>query len=211
MRSAPDFFDAVLRERPDARAIAFFDAEFSYASVSARADRMALWLRSHGIERNDRVVLQLQNVPQFAMVALAVWRLGAVLVPINPMYKRDEISHVLNDSGATLFIGATQTATEAREACRRSGVTQVACVNEFGLQGRNDERLFVAVPADQEPSELDVLLSPDDGHDPTESLKSESLVPVELAPHDLAMIVTPQAPRAAPRELPSPMTVSWPA
>ncbi|CAB4888023.1 MAG: AMP-binding protein [Actinobacteria bacterium] len=188
MRSAPDFFDAVLRDRPDARAIAFFDADFSYASVSARADRMALWLRSHGIRHEDRVVLQLQNVPQFAMVALAVWRLGAVLVPINPMYKRDEISHVLNDSGATLFIGATQTAPEAREACRRSGVTQVDFVNEFGLQGRDDERLFVSVAADPEPSELDVLLSRDDGHDGTESLMSESFVPAELSPHDLAMI-----------------------
>jgi long-chain acyl-CoA synthetase len=188
MRTAPEFFDAALRSNPEARAVAFFDAELSYASVNARANAVAGWLRAQGIERTDRVVVQLQNVPQFVILALAMWRIGAVLVAVNPMYKRDELAHAITDSGARLFIGAAQTAPEARAACALAALAKCWFVDEFALQKRNDDRLHAPAPAgDVEPTLatiFDGLAEAPDGL----RAGARAGVPVELRPEDPALI-----------------------
>jgi long-chain acyl-CoA synthetase len=159
MRTAPEFFDAALRSNPEARAVAFFDAELSYASVNARANAVAGWLRAQGIERTDRVVVQLQNVPQFVILALAMWRIGAVLVAVNPMYKRDELAHAMSDSGAVLFVGAAQTSPEARAACTLAGLESAFFIDEFALQARNDARLYLSAPIEDVDVELAAILN----------------------------------------------------
>jgi long-chain acyl-CoA synthetase len=159
MRTAPEFFDAALRSNPEARAVAFCDAELSYASVNARANAVAGWLRSQGIEPTDRVVVQLQNVPQFVILALAMWRIGAVLVAVNPMYKRDELAHAMSDSGAVLFVGAAQTSPEARAACTLAGLESAFFIDEFALQARNDARLYLSAPIEDVDVELAAILN----------------------------------------------------
>ena len=52
----------------------------------------------------DRVALYLQNVPQFVVALLAIWKLGAVAVPINPMLREREVAYLLADSEATALI-----------------------------------------------------------------------------------------------------------
>lgn len=181
MLTAPEFFDASLRANPEARAVVFFDTELSYAEVNARTNAVVLWLQAHGIERGDRVVVQLQNVPQFVMLALATWRLGAVLVPVNPMYKRDELAHAMSDSAAILFIGAAQTAPEARAACTLAGLDAGFFIDEFALQARNDARLHLSAPADDVDDELAAILS-----------GSRAAV-VETTP-DVRAVISPDAP-----------------
>jgi len=158
MRTAPEFFDEALRTNPEARAAVFFDTTLSYAAVSERANATAILLAERGVVRADRVVVQLQNVPQFVILALAVWRIGAVLVPVNPMYKRDELAHAISDSGARLFIGATQTAPEARAACELAGVESAFFIDEFHLQSRDDVRLHLSGSSEHVDSELEAIL-----------------------------------------------------
>lgn len=68
--------------------------------VAALADRFASALASVGIRSGDRFAVQLQNMPQFVVAALGIWKLGACLVPVNPMTKADELRYMLMDSGA---------------------------------------------------------------------------------------------------------------
>ena len=184
MVTAPEFFDASLRANPEARAVVFFDTELSYAEVNARTNAVVLWLQAHGIERGDRVVVQLQNVPQFLMLALAIWRVGAVLVPVNPMYKRDELAHAIRDSGAILLIGAAQTAPEARAACTLAGLDAAFFIDEFALQERNDERLHVSAPA----SDIDPTLSQIFEGSSAASPDEPAVAWAELRPEDTALI-----------------------
>jgi long-chain acyl-CoA synthetase len=184
MRTAPDFFDEALRTDSRTRAVAFFDTEVSHAAVNARANVAAAWLRAQGVGPADRVVVQLQNVPQFVILALAVWRIGAVLVPVNPMYKRDELAHAIADSGASLFIGAAQTATQARAACTLAELARCWFVDEFALQQRNDERLYAAVAAgDVDPTLADIL---DGSAEASEDAPAAAWA--ELRPEDTALI-----------------------
>jgi long-chain acyl-CoA synthetase len=74
-------------------------AELDHLSV-----QIAAVLRADGVGPGDRVAISLQNTPVFPAVVLAVWRLGGIVVPINPMLRPDELTPMLADSGAKSMI-----------------------------------------------------------------------------------------------------------
>src|ERR1700753_4314283 len=78
----------------------YFGTAVTGATVEADSDALAVALAARGLRRGDRIALFLQNVPQFVIALLAVWKLGAVAVPVNPMLKERELRFVLADSGA---------------------------------------------------------------------------------------------------------------
>ena len=105
--------------------VALFDGEdkVRYRDILHRADRVAAFLSSKGVGRGDKVALFLRNSSEFIYSIFAVSKLGAVLIPINTFLKGDELSYILEDSGATLLIASTtyhKTVSEsnAYERCR---------------------------------------------------------------------------------------------
>ncbi len=77
----------------------------TYADLRAAAVRLAAGLQERGIGRGDRVAVQLPNWAEFAIIAVALSRLGAILVPIMPIFRHAEVGYVLEHSGARLLIG----------------------------------------------------------------------------------------------------------
>jgi long-chain acyl-CoA synthetase len=82
----------------------YFDTALTGAALDADSDALAVALSERGMGQGDRVALFLQNVPQFVIGALAAWKLGAIVVPVNPMLKERELRYVLVDSGARAVI-----------------------------------------------------------------------------------------------------------
>src|SRR5205085_8834703 len=74
----------LIRPRRDAElgrtALVTRDEAWTYEQLDTRADRLAAGLRAFGIRPLDRVVVQLPNIPDFAVVSLALFRLGALPV-----------------------------------------------------------------------------------------------------------------------------------
>src|SRR5262245_4584503 len=99
-----DAFERCARESPDAPAIYHFDETISLAGLDDRAVRCAALLARWGVGKGDRVAISLQNDPEFAVVELGAWKRGAILVPLNPMFKEKEIAYHLADSGARVWI-----------------------------------------------------------------------------------------------------------
>jgi long-chain acyl-CoA synthetase len=91
------------RDAPAHPAILFEGAAIDYATLAARASRLAHALRAHGVSAGDRVALYLPNVPDFAVAYYAAQMLGAVTVSINAIFKSAEVEHLVNDSGATVL------------------------------------------------------------------------------------------------------------
>jgi fatty-acyl-CoA synthase len=89
---------------PDKAAYRFVGRELSFAQLHAQAVALAGWLQAHGIERGDRVIVFMQNCPQYVVAAQAILRADAVVVPVNPMNKADEFGHYIVDSGAKVAI-----------------------------------------------------------------------------------------------------------
>ena len=89
---------------PYAPAIYYFDHEISFNQVDRFSDQLAAAFEDLGLQKGDRIILDLQNVPQFPIAAYAAWKLGAIVVPVNPMYKEKELKYFCEDSGARLFL-----------------------------------------------------------------------------------------------------------
>jgi long-chain acyl-CoA synthetase len=85
-------------------AVTFQDQPISYAQLNGLIERVANALAARGIGHGDRVALMLPNIPQFVAAYYAVARLGAVVVPLNLLYKADEVGYMLNDSEAKAII-----------------------------------------------------------------------------------------------------------
>ncbi len=95
-------------ERPDVTAIHFYGTDISYAQLAQQVAATAGWLASHGVRPGDRVGDFMANCPQFIIVFLAVLRLGAVHLPINPMFKSAELAHELRDGQPSAIIAQSE-------------------------------------------------------------------------------------------------------
>ncbi|MGW1766235.1 AMP-binding protein, partial [Streptomyces sp. NPDC002073] len=97
------FRDAVGRA-PERVALAYFDGRVSYREADALSDSIAGHLAARGVRAGDRVAVMLQNTPHFVLAVLAAWKAGAIVVPVNPMYRGGEVAHVLRDAEPAALI-----------------------------------------------------------------------------------------------------------
>ena len=77
---------------------------WSYAELDAAARRCAGWLQSMGVAAGDRVVLYTPNKLPFLIGKLGALYAGAVTLPLNPRFTREEMRFFLSDSGASLIL-----------------------------------------------------------------------------------------------------------
>jgi long-chain acyl-CoA synthetase len=92
------------RRDPDRVALIFEDHSFTYAQLDAAIERAADTFAALGVRPGDRVALMLGNEPAFIAAYYGILRAGAVVVPINPMYRQSEIDHILRDSEPALAL-----------------------------------------------------------------------------------------------------------
>ncbi|WP_214105858.1 class I adenylate-forming enzyme family protein [Acrocarpospora catenulata] len=100
----PARFAAVVAEDPDRTAIHYFGHDVSLRALDRWADAVATGLHEAGLRPGDRLAIMLQNVPEYVAAVLAAWRLGAVVVPLNPMYTARELTTVIGDCGARVLV-----------------------------------------------------------------------------------------------------------
>lgn len=89
---------------PEAVALDFFDFTLSYERLVEQVDRLAASLQELGVQPGERVALMLPNSPQFVIAFFACNKIGAVNVPVNPLYTGLELRHQLADAGAETLI-----------------------------------------------------------------------------------------------------------
>src|SRR5664280_1419139 len=107
---------------PGKAAVLLEDHELPYRDLADAAARVAGWLRSLGVQPGERVGIMLPNVPQFPIVYYGILWAGAVVVPMNPLFKSREISFTLTDSQAkVLFAWEGTVADEARTSASAAG------------------------------------------------------------------------------------------
>lgn len=99
-----DAIDEGVRERPDAPAFLFKGRAVSLRELVEASDAFAVALAALGVRAGDRVACLLPNCPQFFIGELAAWKLGAVYVPLNPIYTEDELAGPLETTGAKVVL-----------------------------------------------------------------------------------------------------------
>ncbi len=97
-------FKRVFLKSPTKVALNFGNKQISFQGLDLGSNQVANGLASLGVKKGDRVCLFVPNCIEFALCHLGVLKLGAVIVPMNIMYRGREIEHILGNSGAKVLI-----------------------------------------------------------------------------------------------------------
>ncbi len=153
---AQELADAAAQE-PDRPAVRLDQLTLTYSQLSAAVAHTAGLLRAHGIEPGDRVGMQLPNVPYFPLVYFAALRLGAVVVPMNPLLVEREVAYQLGDSGAKLMVGWQDFERAARAGSEQAG-SDCLIVEVGGFEQLLTRSVAVEEPADRRDSDTAVII-----------------------------------------------------
>jgi len=100
----PDLFDAQVRARPEAEALAWGDTRLTYADLDARANRLAHHLVRRGVGPESRVGVLLERGIDLVVSILAVLKAGGCYVPLDPAYPPERLSLMLADAGVRVLL-----------------------------------------------------------------------------------------------------------
>jgi fatty-acyl-CoA synthase len=94
---------------PNKPYLVFYDTKISFAGFKREAEILAGFLQKKcGVKKGDRVLLYMQNSPQFVLAYYAILRADAVVVPVNPMNLTNELRHYVEDADATTIFAAQE-------------------------------------------------------------------------------------------------------
>ncbi|MGY1708950.1 AMP-binding protein [Geodermatophilus sp. SYSU D00758] len=179
---ALEMFRAGLARDPDGDALRYFDGRISRRELDEMSDALAAGLRADGFSPGDRLAVYLQNVPQFVIAMVATWKAGGIMVSINPMSRKRELSYLLADSGATVLVSLESLYDQvAREVVPDTDVRLVLTTSELEFQSRDDERLFAGIGRQRHEGTTDLL-------EFIGQHRGQAPPPVELGPDDVAFL-----------------------
>jgi long-chain acyl-CoA synthetase len=111
----------------------------TYAELDERSARVAVRLRELGVEMGDRLAVMLPNGPDFVAVWFGAHRLGAIVVPLNPLLAQREVDERVRISGARLVLDASDElvgSAAAPEPVERGGDDAAVILFTSGTSGR---------------------------------------------------------------------------
>lgn len=100
----PEFLTRTARRFPDRPALVFMAKKISYRELEGLVNRFSRALTAIGVKAGDKVAMLLPNMPQLVIANYAAFRIGAVPVPMNPLFTVHELAHQLDDSDASVLI-----------------------------------------------------------------------------------------------------------
>ena len=114
------------RRRPEKPCLIYYDTRITYAEIFSQAQALAGYLEHRcGVRKGDRVLLYMQNSPQFVIAYYAILRANAVVVPLNPMYLTQEFLRAAKDAGAVTAIVSQELYPRVEPLLRNGELKQV--------------------------------------------------------------------------------------
>ncbi|MFO7704077.1 MAG: long-chain-fatty-acid--CoA ligase [Halopseudomonas sp.] len=89
---------------PEHPAIIYYGSALTYRQLDQQAQALAGYLQQAGVKAGDRVLLYMQNSPQFVIGFYAILRANAVVIPVNPMNRKAELEYLLQDTEAEVAL-----------------------------------------------------------------------------------------------------------
>ncbi len=126
-------FDEICAKYPDKTAIIYLGEKFSYALLRELILRFATGLHSLGVSKGDRVMIYIQNCIQWVITFFGIQRIGAVAVPVAPIYAFQEIEYMVKDSGAETIICQDTNFCYVQEISPRTPLKRVIVTNLVDL------------------------------------------------------------------------------
>lgn len=93
-----------VRRIPNWPAVLSETTKYTWAELNRQVNKMGNALRKLGVQKGVRVAVSLPNSPEYLVTYFAIVKLGAIAVPFNVMFKSAEITYIVNNSEAKVFV-----------------------------------------------------------------------------------------------------------
>ena len=117
----------------------FEGREITNVEMDRSARKFGNALKGLGVSRGDRVIMQMQNCPEVFQAFQAIWRLGAIALPINYLVGQEEINYIYQNSGVHTVITTPEYLDKVRTAQSKSGaVKNIVVVSDQDIEGTHN-------------------------------------------------------------------------
>ncbi len=126
-------FNEICKKYSSKTAIVYLGEEFTYGRLETLIDKFATGLADLGVKRQDKVMLYISNCPQWIIANFAVNKIGAVIVPVSPIYTAFEIEYMIKDAGIETVICLDTNFVYVKEVMERTDLKRVIVTNLVDL------------------------------------------------------------------------------
>jgi long-chain acyl-CoA synthetase len=86
------------RQSPNSIAYIFYETKITWGALLEHVNRFSHYLHNKGIKKGSSVALYMQNCPQYIIAHFAIQKLGGIVIPLNPMFKEQELAYYLEEA-----------------------------------------------------------------------------------------------------------------
>jgi long-chain acyl-CoA synthetase len=122
---AQKIFQLTAAAHPNQICTSFYGTELTFWQVREQVLRLANALAAKGVQKGDRVGIQLPNTPQFIIAYLAVMHLGGIVVNINPLYTPKELQFIIANTSMNTLITFDMVLANVRPVVKETGLKRV--------------------------------------------------------------------------------------
>ncbi|WP_407873315.1 non-ribosomal peptide synthase/polyketide synthase [Paenibacillus melissococcoides] len=130
--SIPSLFERQAAKTPDRPAVVCAEQRLTYRELEEQANRIAQWLRAHGVTAEERVGILMNRSPQLIAGLLGILKSGAAYVPIDPLLPEERMESMIRDSGMKVML--TDAAyVETLSVFKETSLRHALCVDDHEL------------------------------------------------------------------------------
>jgi long-chain acyl-CoA synthetase len=186
-RLLTDLLDHAVTTWPERIAVDFLGRTWTYKAIGRLVDHAARGLQDRGLKPGDRFGLCLPNCPYYVVLYFAALRVGAIVVPFNPLYTKPELDHQIRDSGTRMIAVPDLDVIHGKV----QAVASAAGIEQIVLCGMTDMLPTLQAIGFQFFKRKDHAHVADESHTiRLRALLSNHAAPdrVEMSPHDVAVL-----------------------
>ena len=122
-------FDKMSERYPDKTAVLYLGERVSFARLQDLSERFGGALNGLGVKKGDKVMIYISNCIQWVIAFLGIQKIGAVIVPVSPIYTSHELDYMIKDSGAETIICLDTNFCYASEVFSDTGLKRIIVTN----------------------------------------------------------------------------------
>jgi len=132
-KSIFDVIESVCEKYPHKPAIIYLGEKFSYSKLRDLVLRFATALCDLGVGVNDKVMIYIANCPQFLIAYFGIQKIGAIPVPVSPIYTPFELEYMIKDSGVETIICQDTNFHYVKEVSEKTNLRKIIVTNLVDL------------------------------------------------------------------------------